>query len=283
MISVKNLYYAYPGNPTKTLSGISFTIEKGEIFGFLGPSGAGKSTTQKVLTHLIRKYEGKVEILGKNLHAWHSDFYNHIGVGFELPNHYAKLSAIENLKFFSAFYSKPSTNLMGLLELVGLEKDANKKTENFSKGMKVRLNFVRAIMHNPDILFLDEPTSGLDPANARIIKDIILELKQEGKTIFLTTHNMHDAEELCDRVSFIVNGKLRVTDTPQKLKLMNGKRRVRIDYGKSALKSREFDLDTIGANDEFVQLLRNEYIASIHSQEAGLDEIFIKATGTKLI
>ncbi len=282
MISVKNLNYAYPGNPTKTILGISFAIEKGEIFGFLGPSGAGKSTTQKVLTRLIRKYEGEVEILGKNLQVWHSDFYNHIGVGFELPNHYAKLSAIENLKFFSAFYSKPITNLMELLELVGLDKDANKKTENFSKGMKVRLNFVRAIMHNPDILFLDEPTSGLDPSNARIIKDIILELKQKGKTIFLTTHNMHDAEELCDRVSFIADGKLRVTDTPRNLKLINGKRQVRIDYGKSVLKSRDFDLDTIGNNEEFMQLLRNEHIASIHSQEAGLDDIFIKTTGTSL-
>jgi fluoroquinolone transport system ATP-binding protein len=171
---------------------------------------------------------------------------------------------------------------MELLERVGLEKDANKKIENFSKGMKVRLNFIRAIMHNPDILFLDEPTTGLDPSNARTIKDIILELKQQGKTIFLTTHNMHDADELCDRVSFIADGSLRVTDTPRNLKLMNGKRRVRLDYGKSAMKSREFDLDTIGKNEEFLDLLKNEHIASIHSQEAGLDDIFIKTTGTRL-
>jgi fluoroquinolone transport system ATP-binding protein len=282
MITVKNLNYTYPGSTSKTLLGINFSIEKGEIFGFLGPSGAGKSTTQKVLTRLIRKYDGEIEILGKDIHTWHSEFYDHIGVGFELPNHYAKLTALENLKFFSAFYTKRISNLMELLERVGLENDANKKTENFSKGMKVRLNFIRAIMHNPEILFLDEPTAGLDPTNARTIKNIILELKHQGKTIFLTTHNMHDADELCDRVSFIAEGSLRVTDTPRNLKLMNGKRLVKLDYGKSAMKSREFDLDTIGTNEEFLDLLKNEHIASIHSQEAGLDDIFIKTTGTRL-
>lgn len=283
MITVKNLDYTYPGNSTKTLLDINFTIEKGEIFGFLGPSGAGKSTTQKVLTRLLRNYEGQVQILGKDLHSWHSEFYDHIGVGFELPNHYAKLSALENLKFFAAFYNKPVHNFMELLAMVGLEKDANKKTESYSKGMKVRLNFIRAIMHDPNILFLDEPTTGLDPVNARTIKNIILDLKSRGKTIFLTTHNMHDAEELCDRVSFIVNGSLRITDTPRNLKLMNGKRRVRVDYGSSLTKTREFDLDNIGADPEFLNLIQNEHIASIHSQEAGLDEIFIKTTGTTLV
>jgi fluoroquinolone transport system ATP-binding protein len=282
MIIVKNLNYTYPGNHSETLSGINFNIEKGEIFGFLGPNGAGKSTTQKVLTRLLRNYLGEVRILGKDLHTWHSEFYDHIGVGFELPNHYAKLTAMENLKFFAAFYNKPVKNFSALLARVGLEKDANKKIESYSKGMKVRLNFVRAIMHDPDILFLDEPTTGLDPSNARIIKDIILELKKQGKTIFLTTHNMHDAEELCDRVSFIANGSLRVTDSPRNLKLMNGQRRVRVDYGNQSTETKEFDLDSIGSNREFMELIRKEHIASIHSLEAGLDEIFIKTTGTRL-
>ncbi len=282
MIHVKNLEYAYPGAEQLTIRNISFDIAGGEIFGFLGPSGAGKSTTQKILTRIIRNFTGEVRLENKNLHSWGSEYYNYIGVGFELPNHYAKLTALENLKFFSAFYSKPVRPLMELLEMVGLGKDANKKTEDFSKGMKMRLNFIRAIMHDPNILFLDEPTAGLDPANARKIKDIILDLKSRGKTIFLTTHNMHDAEELCDRVSFIANGELKATDSPRNLRLLNGERIVKVDYGTENIKSMEFPLDKLGENEKFLKLIRLETINSIHSKEAGLDDVFIKITGLNL-
>ena len=282
MIHVKNLEYAYPASEQLTICNISFDIAGGEIFGFLGPSGAGKSTTQKILTRIIRNFSGEVWLENKNLHSWDSEYYNHIGVGFELPNHYAKLTALENLKFFSAFYSKPVRPPMELLEMVGLEKDADKKTEAFSKGMKMRLNFIRAIMHDPNILFLDEPTAGLDPANARKIKDIILDLKSRGKTVFLTTHNMHDAEELCDRVSFIANGELKATDSPRNLRLLNGERIVKIDYGIKNIKSMEFPLDKLGENEKFLRLIRSEKINSIHSKEAGLDDVFIKITGVNL-
>ncbi len=282
MIHVKNLEYTYPKAEELTIRNISFDIERGEIFGFLGPSGAGKSTTQKILTRIIRNYKGEVRLENKDLSSWGSDYYNHIGVGFELPNHYAKLTALENMKFFSAFYTRPVQPLMKLFEMVGLEKDANKKTENYSKGMKMRLNFIRAIMHNPNVLFLDEPTAGLDPANARRIKDIILDLKNQGKTIFLTTHNMHDAEELCDRVSFIANGELKMTESPHNLKLINGERSVKIDYGTNIIKSVEFPLDKLGENKEFLLLIRKEKIISIHSKEAELDDVFIKITGFNL-
>jgi len=282
MIHVKNLEYTYPKAEELTIRNISFDIERGEIFGFLGPSGAGKSTTQKILTRIIRNYKGEVRLENKDLSSWGSDYYNHIGVGFELPNHYAKLTALENMKFFSAFYTRPVQPLMKLFEMVGLEKDANKKTENYSKGMKMRLNFIRAIMHNPNVLFLDEPTAGLDPANARRIKDIILDLKNQGKTIFLTTHNMHDAEELCDRVSFIANGELKMTESPRNLKLINGERSVKIDYGTNIIKSVEFPLDKLGENEEFLMLIRKEKIISIHSKEAELDDVFIKITGFNL-
>jgi len=282
MIHVKNLEYTYPKAEELTIRNISFDIERGEIFGFLGPSGAGKSTTQKILTRIIRNYKGEVWLENKDLSSWGSDYYNHIGVGFELPNHYAKLTALENMKFFSAFYTRPVQPLMKLFEMVGLEKDANKKTENYSKGMKMRLNFIRAIMHNPNVLFLDEPTAGLDPANARRIKDIILDLKNQGKTIFLTTHNMHDAEELCDRVSFIANGELKMTESPHNLKLINGERSVKIDYGTNIIKSVEFPLDKLGENKEFLLLIRKEKIISIHSKEAELDDVFIKITGFNL-
>ena len=279
MIQVNNLEYTYPGAGEKTIRRISFSIEKGEIFGFLGPSGAGKSTTQKILTRLLRSFEGDVRVAGKDLQKWNADFYNHIGVGFELPNHYSKLSAVENLRFFSSFYSKKVRTPLELLKMVGLEDHAEKKTGDYSKGMKMRLNFVRALMHDPEVLFLDEPTAGLDPANARNIKNIILEQKEQGKTIFLTTHNMHDAEELCDRVSFITEGSLALTDTPHNLKLINGKRIVNVEYEGGF---REFPMDSLGENQEFLALIRKEKILSLHSKEAALDDIFIKVTGTHL-
>ena len=282
MIHVKDLEYAYPKATDNTIRKISFDIEKGEIFGFLGPSGAGKSTTQKILTKLLRSYKGDVKLAGKNLNSWNAEFYNHIGVGFELPNHYSKLTALENLSFFSTFYDKKVIPPMELLRMVGLEEDAKKKTGDYSKGMKMRLNFVRALMHDPEILFLDEPTTGLDPANARKIKDIILDQKSKGKTIFLTTHNMHDAEELCDRVSFITDGSLNLTDSPRNLKLINGKRIVKVEYGKDKIRSQEFPLDELGSNKKFLSLIQNENIVAMHSEEAGLDDIFIKVTGKNL-
>lgn len=282
MITVQNLHYLYPNQKSDTIKGINFTIEKGEIYGFLGPSGAGKSTTQKILIRLLSGFGGRVSVLGKDLKSWDTDFYNHIGVGFELPNHYAKLTGLENLQLFASFYDKPSRNLMELFAMVGLQAAANQKTEAYSKGMKMRLNFIRALIHNPDILFFDEPTSGLDPVNARIIKDIILNLKRQGKTIFLTTHNMYDADELCDRVAFITDGQIQAEGAPKILKMKYGKPLLRVEYQNKGLASREFDLEHLGQNNEFLNLIQTHTIVSMHSKEATLDEVFIRTTGVKL-
>jgi fluoroquinolone transport system ATP-binding protein len=283
MIEIDNLVYTYPKVSVVAVNNISFKVNEGEIFGFLGPSGAGKSTTQKVLIKLLSGYTGDIRILNKNLYEWNNDFYNHIGVGFELPNHYLKLTALENLKFFGSFFKKPvSEKVNELLERLDLNKDANKKVENFSKGMKMRLNFIRALMHDPEILFFDEPTSGLDPVNARKIKDIILEEKQKGKTIFLTTHNMTDAEELCNRVAFIVNGKIHSADSPNNLKLIGAKRMIRVEYNGNGIQNKEFNLDEIGYNQEFLELIKNKNIRSIHTEENTLEQVFIKITGQHL-
>lgn len=283
MIEVKNLVYRYPRNDEPTVKDISFSIQKGEIFGFLGPSGAGKSTTQKILIKLLANYTGDITILGNDHRKSDGGYFNHIGVCFELPNHYLKLTALENLQYFSGFYAHKSSNLNKLLNKVGLAKDANVKVENFSKGMKMRLNFVRSIMHNPDILFLDEPTSGMDPGNARIIKDIILEQKQLGKTIFITTHNMHDADELCDRVAFMVDGRLEVIDSPKNIKQMGGKRVVKVEYENTGIHSEEFEIEGLAENMKFLEVLRKNHIRSIHSKEASLEDIFIQLTGKKLV
>lgn len=283
MINVDNLHFTYPKNNSPTIKDLSFDIPEGEIFGFLGPSGAGKSTTQNILTKLLRKYNGHIIILNKELCNWKNDYFEHIGVGFELPNHYLKLTAKENLEFFSTFYKRKVQKPLDLLEMVGLENDANKKVSDFSKGMKMRLNFIRAFMHNPEIIFFDEPTSGLDPVNAKRIKDIILELKAKGKTIFVTTHNMYDADKLCDRVAFIVDGEIKLIDHPKKLKLQYGERKVKIEYTNGQTLEKEFALDNLGNNEEFIEIIKNERIDSIHTEEATLEEIFIKVTGRSLV
>ncbi len=281
MITVKNLQYQYPGTQSPAIKGISFSIDKGEVFGFLGPSGSGKSTTQKVLFKLLSGYRGNALIGQKEVKDWDQSLYEKIGVGFELPNHYLKLTALENLNFFSAFYRK-SHDPMELLDRVGLKKDAYKKVADFSKGMKMRLNFIRAFLHDPEILFLDEPTSGLDPVNTRTIKDVILELKAQGKTIFVTTHQMHDADELCDRIAFMVDGEIKATDTPAHLKLRHSQRSVEVLF-KNESSRHTFGLDCLGKNEAFLSLIQSREIETIHSREATLDEIFIEVTGKTLV
>ncbi len=283
IIKVDNLEYSYPRSKNQAINGVSFKIKKGEIFGFLGPNGAGKSTTQKIIIGLLRGYSGNVEILGKNLSYWKTELYNKIGVGFELPNHYQKLTALENLELFSTFYKVKTTSPLELLEMVELEKDANHRVATFSKGMRSKLNFARSLLNNPEVLFLDEPTTGLDPVSSRLIKDIILKKKKEGTTIFLTTHNMRDADELCDRVGFIVDGKLSLIESPKQLKLSHGKKIVKVEYlSDDQLLSEEFDLKNLASNSDFLQLLKSGSIKTMHTAEATLDEIFIKVTGRKL-
>ncbi len=250
MIKVRELSYTYPKSKSPVLKGLNFEIAKGEIFGFLGPSGAGKSTTQKVFYKILNGFTGEVSIENKPLKEWGSEYFEKIGVGFELPNHYLKLTAKENLQLFSSFY--PSTSLQNpdeLFETFGLAPDANKKVEEFSKGMKMRLNFIRAIMHSPDIIFLDEPTAGLDPINAQKIKRYIIKLKNEGKTIFVTTHDMTTADELCDRVSFIADGEIQLTEKPSVLKNEHGKKNVNVEL--IDVQEGEFDLKYLGTNKEF--------------------------------
>jgi len=282
-IQVNNLEFSYPKSKKKAVSDVSFRIRKGEIFGFLGPNGAGKTTTQKIIIGLLKGYDGNVEVLGKNLQIWKTDLYNRVGVGFELPNHYQKLTALENLQFFSSFYRKKTLDSMDLLKMVELEKDANQRVGTFSKGMKSKLNFARSLINDPEVLFLDEPTTGLDPVSSRLIKDIIKQKRKEGKAIFLTTHNMNDADELCDRVGFIVDGELVLVESPRELKIRHGKKIVKVEYLKdNDLLREDFELKNLASNKKFSSLLRSGNVQTIHTAEATLEDIFIKATGRKL-
>jgi fluoroquinolone transport system ATP-binding protein len=206
-----------------------------------------------------------------------------VGVSFELPNHYLKLTALENLQYFRSLYAGETEAPQTLLEIVGLGEDGNKRVAEFSKGMRNRLNVARSLLHRPELLFLDEPTSGLDPVNAKLIKDIIQRKRENGTTVFLTTHNMAVADELCDRVAFIVDGEIKLTDAPRTLKLQHGKRLVRVEYGDNGqLKSREFALDDLGNDADFLKVLQHERIQTIHTQETTLENIFIEVTGRQL-
>jgi fluoroquinolone transport system ATP-binding protein len=229
---VEDLRFRYPSSKEDTIKGITFDVLEGEVFGLLGPSGAGKSTTQKILIKLLDDYTGSIEYFGKNLKSLDNSFYEEIGVGFEVPVHFSKLTALENMKFFSGFY-RQTVDIQGLMERVGLWEYRDVKVGEYSKGMKVRLNFVRALLNKPRVLFLDEVTNGVDPKNARIIKDMIAEFRAKGGTVFLTTHLMNDVEELCDRIAFCVNSRLVEISTPRDLKLQYGKREVKVEYRKN--------------------------------------------------
>lgn len=281
MIKVNNLSFTYPGSTQATLKKLNFEIGQGEIFGFLGPSGAGKSTTQKILYKILHGFEGEVLIENKSLKQWGKAYLERIGVGFELPNHYLKLSGKENLELFATFYKKEKLQpIPDLFAMVDLADSMDKKVEAYSKGMKMRLNFIRAIMHSPDILFFDEPTAGLDPVNAHKIKEHILDLRKEGKTIFITTHNMSTADELCDRVAFIVDGQLRVTEKPSVLKHQHGKNVVKVE--RKDAKTAEFPMEQLGDNESFLSFIRQEELLRINTLEATLEEVFIQVTGKAL-
>ena len=284
MISVKNLFHSYNEDGQYAVKDVSFEVPKGEVFGFLGPSGAGKSTTQGILTGLLQLQQGDVTVAGYDIKKLHPDMFNRIGVSFEQSNVYSKLSAKENLDFYRKLFDVPTRDPMELLDLVGLKDKANDKAGSFSKGMKHRLTFVRSMLNNPELWFLDEPTTGLDPAIASEIKDIIRQKNKEGVTIFLTTHNMYIADELCDRVAFIVDGEIKLIDSPYNLKLKYGQKFVDVAYVDNGETQKE-RLSTISQEDKNrLKYIVDHYdISTMHTEEATLEEIFIKVTGRELI
>ncbi len=283
MVTVENLTFTYPRSEKPAVRGLQFHIEPGEIFGFLGPSGAGKTTTQNVLIGLLKKYEGRIEVMGRELKTWQSDYYEHIGVSFEFPNHYLKLTARENLEYFRSLYRNDVEDPLHLLTMVGLEEAVDVRVADFSKGMKNRLNFARSMIHRPKLWFLDEPTTGLDPINARRIRRIVKQRQQAGTTTFLTTHDMVTADELCDRVALIADGQLEVVDSPSALKRQYGTRSVRVEIAADGgPRIHEFQLEGLGTNREFLAVIRDHPVESIHSQETTLESVFIQVTGRSL-
>jgi fluoroquinolone transport system ATP-binding protein len=283
VVRVERLTYTYPGGDAPAVRDISFDVREREIFGFLGPSGAGKSTTQKLLVGLLDGYEGSISVFGTEVAEHGGDYYERVGISAEAPNHYLKLTGRENLSLFASLYDGETRDPEELLALVGLADAADQPVKAYSKGMRMRLNLARSLLNNPDLLFLDEPTNGLDPGNARNVKDIIRDLRDAGTTVFVTTHDMSVADQLCDRIAFMIDGELPVVDTPKALKLRHGRRQVRVEVRRNGtVETVEFALDGLATDEAFDDLLATGTVETIHTEEATLEDVFLAVTGEEL-
>lgn len=283
VLTVDNLSYTYPKSSVRALREVGFEMSEGEIVGFLGPNGAGKTTTQKILTGILSGYQGEVHVFGGRLRDLGSDYYNRIGVSFEFPNLYNRLTAEENLNFYRRFFDVPTEEPSALLARFDLPVNDRRTVSQYSKGMKMRLTLLRSLLNNPQLWFLDEPTTGQDPRHSVMIRDIIREQRDRGTSIFLTTHSMTLADELCDRVAFIVDGGITAFDTPRNLKMAHARKVVRVEYREnSAVKARDFSLEDAAGKDAFIDLVREAAIETIHTTEPSLEDVFIRITGRGL-
>ena len=280
-IVAENLTYSY--GDFIAVDHINFEVAEGEILGFLGPNGAGKSTTWKMLTGQFKPKDGRAMILGRDMARETDKIQSEIGVCFEYTNLYEQMTAGENLKLFAKLFGVKDFDAEGLLRRVGLEDSAKKRVEEFSKGMKQRLMVARSFVNRPKILFLDEPTSGLDPVSAETIRKLILEERDRGVTIFLTTHDMWEADKLSDRVGFIDQGKIVALDTPHDLKQTYGKRALKAEINSGdGPQQVEILMDTPETLNAIQELFSRNKVITVHSEEATLEDIFIQLTGRGL-
>lgn len=267
----------------RAVDGISFEVARGETFGFLGPNGAGKTTTIRMLTAQLSPTSGGAWVAGFDIVTQDEALKGRIGVVFELPNVYKRLSARDNLSFFARLYGVDTSKVEVVLERVGLSGREDDLAGNYSKGMTQRLQIARALLPSPDVLFLDEPTTGLDPEAVQRLHELIEQLALEGTTIFLTTHYMEEADRLCDRVAFIESGRLAALDTPWNLKMKYGEKRLTASWIEGGAKREDsMDLGDEGVADRLADLIRKHPEISIHSREATLEDVFVELTGRGL-
>ena len=272
MITVEKITKRF-GNKT-ALSQIQFNVDKGEIFGFLGPSGAGKTTLINILTGQLKADEGTTQLLGKDTKDLTPEDLAHIGLVGDSSGYYEKLSLEKNLIVYAKIYGLPNSRVDEVLEQVGLLESKKTIAEKLSTGMRQRMFLARALLNRPELLFLDEPTSGLDPMTSKKIHRLLEELKAAGTTIFLTTHDMVEATEMCDRISLLNQGDLVEIGTPRDIiQKYNKEKRVKVTYIDHSEQVMAFE-DLKDQDMTQVEL--------IHSMEPTLEDIFIQLTGEKL-
>ena len=288
MIEARELRRSFKAK--EAVAGISFSTRKGEIFGLLGPNGAGKTTTIRMLTGQIDPSSGSAMVAGCDVVKERARLKQRIGVVFEEQNLYERLSAWHNLEFSCWLYGLPTSRIDEVLELVRLRDRAKDGVHTFSNGMKQRLMIARALLHRPPMLFLDEPSRGLDPISAREVRQAIQQLCAEGMTILLTTHLMEEADLLCHRVAFIVNGRLVANDEPRSLKIAHGKREMSVTVAEEGQMNghegqpwREISLrlDDVADQQQLAQWMAEGKVLAIHSREATLEEVFIEVAGVR--
>jgi ABC-2 type transport system ATP-binding protein len=267
-------------NSLRAVDNISFTVGAGEIFGFLGHNGAGKTTSIRMLTGQLRPTAGRARVAGCDVITEQQRLKPLIGVVSENQNLYERMSGRENLAFAARLYGADSKRIDEALDQVGLLDRARDSVQDYSNGMKQRVLIARALLHRPQIIFLDEPTSGLDPVVGRDIRRLVLELSGQGVTVFLTTHYMEEADQLCGRVAFISDGRIVALDTPDNLKQAHGQKSldVRLSDGQSLT----IALDDRDAGERLEKLVTSGQIRTLHSAEATLEEVFIQITGRRL-
>ena len=265
----------------RVLDGISFEVGKGEIFGLLGPSGAGKTTLIKILTGQLKAEKGSSFINDKNSAELKGKDYLSFGIMMDNFGLYERLSCFENLKVFARLYGLGNDSIHKALEKVGLSNAEKTAASNLSKGMKSRLRLARALMTEPVILFLDEPTSGLDPATADEIQQLILDGKNKGQTIFLTTHNMSEAEKLCDNIALLNDGKIIEYGQPQEIcRRYNHQKTLRLHLTDGSDMEIPHDIQ---AGDIVSELMKSGRVETIHSAEPDLETVFMELTGKELM
>ena len=262
------------------LKDVNAELQKGEILGFLGPSGAGKTTTIKILTGQLRPTSGEAEVLGLPCNRIDETIYEQISIVTDVSGVYERMSVYDNLKYFARLLNVPLKEIDPLLKRIGLYEHRKKPASRLSKGQTQRLILARAVLHEPKILFLDEPTSGLDPSTALEVHKMLLELKNEGMSIFLTTHNMEEATKLCDHVALLNEGVIVEYGTPQEICLKYNKvkkYKVQLTDG-----TKHFLVQSPEASDQIAQWLCSGIIETIHSCEPTLETVFLEVTGREL-
>jgi len=280
-VSVNGVSYAY--GDLLAVDNISFQVGPGEVLGVLGPNGAGKSTAIRMLTGQARPKAGSITVLGIDVTKHSTEVQSRIGVCFEEKNLYLNMSGKENLEFFARLFGIKGFDAMQLLEKVDLADRAKDRAGNYSRGMRQRLMVARTLVNTPDVLFLDEPTSGLDPVSSQAIRQIVREEASRGAAVILTTHDMHEADELSNRVAFINEGRIAALDTPENLKLAHGRRSVRIRVREDGqVRDETVPLDAPDAGERLKAAVGAKGLMTIHTEEATLEAIFIQLTGRAL-
>ena len=262
------------------LKDINMTLRQGEILGFLGPSGAGKTTTIKIITGQLRQTSGEARLLGTDSANIDASIYEKIGVVSDTSGIYKKMTVWQNLIVFARIWQVPRTRVEQVLDQVGLAEHKNKPAGKLSKGQTQRLVLARAVLHKPRVLFLDEPTSGLDPTTAVAIHRMLLELKEQGMAIFLTTHNMEEATKLCDRVALLHDGEIVEFGSPQEICLKYNRNK---KYHVLLAGGRELELAQNPENIvKITRWMEGDEIMRIHSCEPTLETVFLEVTGKDL-